>query len=71
MPIFDTTGFAHRPNKDGSFDSVCRQCYMTVARSDKEAKLEAQERLHHCNPETLAMREIALRAFEVSHLRSP
>jgi hypothetical protein len=67
MPTLNNASFAHRPNKDGSFDSVCRRCYMTAARSDKEAKLESQELLHHCNQDMLAMREAAVRQLAASH----
>jgi hypothetical protein len=67
MPSLTNPKFAHRPNRDGSFDSVCRRCYVTVGWSEKEAKLESLELLHDCNPKILAMRELELRQFESRH----
>jgi hypothetical protein len=40
--------FAYRRKPDGSIDSICRCCYLTVATADNEAKLHEQEGLHHC-----------------------
>jgi hypothetical protein len=42
--------FAHRPNKDGSFDSICLTCFATVASKRNEVELARQERVHVCNP---------------------
>lgn len=41
--------FPHRHNRDGSFDSICPQCFQTVAKSSTEADLEAAERVHDCD----------------------
>ena len=46
-------GFAQRPNHDGTFDSICRACYITVATSFWEAELEKSEREHVCDKKTL------------------
>jgi hypothetical protein len=35
--------FARRVNEDGTIDSICRDCYVTVARSHCEADLEKAE----------------------------
>ena len=40
--------FAHRRNPDGTFDSICRMCFKTVATEWNEAELERHERLHEC-----------------------
>jgi hypothetical protein len=40
------TAFPHRQNADGSFDSICSECFRTVATASTEAGLEAEERAH-------------------------
>ena len=44
--------FAHRHNKDGSHDSICTSCAVTVASVQDEDQLCAHESGHVCNPET-------------------
>ena len=46
--------FAHRENRDGTFDSICMKCFATVASSLKEAELEQGEQKHWCDPLALA-----------------
>lgn len=41
--------FSHRPQRNGSYDSICIKCAATIARSHNEADLEAAEKLHSCN----------------------
>lgn len=47
-----TTGvqFAHRFNRNGTTDTICRQCLATVATATWEAELERAERAHACDP---------------------
>jgi hypothetical protein len=45
-PLTET--FSHRPNDDGTYDSICHVCVRTVARSMTEAKLVEAEPLHNC-----------------------
>ena len=40
--------FAHRRNRDGSFDSICPHCFMTAASGLSEHELEGHERVHQC-----------------------
>jgi hypothetical protein len=42
--------FSRRRNGDGTFDSMCTQCFATVARSKREADLEEVEDAHFCRP---------------------
>jgi hypothetical protein len=42
--------FVHRINADGSIDSFCRKCLITVASSPWEAELERAESKHGCDP---------------------
>lgn len=45
--------FAHRSNRNGTTDTICRQCFATVATATWEAELERAERMHACDPWTL------------------
>lgn len=42
--------FAHRANRDGTVNSICRECRATVATSMWEADLDGAEKLHRCDP---------------------
>jgi len=44
-----TTLFAHRLNRDASFDSICTTCFKTIASEDSEGKLIAHEKRHSCD----------------------
>jgi hypothetical protein len=46
--------FTHRDNKDGTTDSFCRNCFLTVCTSMWEADLERAENDHACDPVELA-----------------
>ena len=41
--------FAHRPNRDGTIDSICRCCFVTIGTSTWESDLERMESTHLCN----------------------
>lgn len=41
--------FPHRHNRDGSWDSICRKCYLTVANAPTEAELAEPESRHKCH----------------------
>jgi hypothetical protein len=41
--------YTHRKNWDRSYDSICLQCFRTVAVSSDEDVLAELERLHKCN----------------------
>jgi hypothetical protein len=40
--------FVLRRNADGSFDSICLNCYMTVAKAKNEGELRETEMFHYC-----------------------
>jgi hypothetical protein len=40
--------FPHRQNRDGSWDSICMKCYLTVANKPTEAELAVIESCHAC-----------------------
>jgi hypothetical protein len=52
----ETTSFRHKQNKDGSYDSICPTCCITVARSRDESNLAAHEQAHICYSAFLAER---------------
>jgi len=45
--------YPHRANKDGTIDSICPLCYVTLGTSHFEADLERMEVKHICNPARL------------------
>jgi hypothetical protein len=42
--------FPHRLNLNGSYDSICRLCFATVASARDEMELPPHESRHVCNP---------------------
>jgi len=51
-----STLYPHRHNEDGSYDSICTTCYVTVASSWSEAALAEHEGAHTCDSALLAER---------------
>ena len=45
--------FVHRMNRDGTVDSICRECFITVATSQREADLQEPEYKHACDSWTV------------------
>jgi len=45
--------FPHRHNNDGTFDSICDTCFVTVARVKLETDLIPFETRHVCDPVNL------------------
>jgi hypothetical protein len=54
--------FPHRINRDGSFDSICVKCLLTVASARMEEELTIHEINHVCDPLILHQR-----AFDRTH----
>ena len=46
--FYDFKRFPHSTNRDGTIDSICPRCFMTVATSRNEADLDRMELLHEC-----------------------
>ena len=42
--------FPHRFNQDGSYDSICPMCLVTVVTVRNEAELDRHEQAHDCDP---------------------
>jgi len=57
--------FAHRPNVDGTFDSICRVCFQTIVRSEKEESLASSECVHQCITTDPGSNDSALRLLEL------
>ncbi len=48
--------FVHRENRDGTIESLCRKCCVTVCTAVWEADLDEAEKIHACDPGLLARR---------------
>jgi hypothetical protein len=44
----ETCRFAHRQNLDGTFDSICLRCFLTVVRSEQLSGIGTLEAKHSC-----------------------
>lgn len=63
--FLNTNHYAHRRNYDGTLDSVCKLCYLTVARAYRETDLSHLEVRHICQPvERRRSTRIAHRVFD-------
>ncbi len=40
--------FRHRRNRDGTCESICKRCYLTVETALREKDLAGAERSHDC-----------------------
>jgi hypothetical protein len=45
--------FTRRPNADGTFDSICMRCYLTVASGTATDQLLDTEQWHECDQHQL------------------
>jgi hypothetical protein len=48
------SNFPHRINRDGSYDSICSVCLITIACVRDEEELQQHEHSHVCNPMRLS-----------------
>ncbi len=44
-----TLQFTHRLNDDGTIDSICRNCFTTIATAKSGSALEGEEHRHCCD----------------------
>jgi hypothetical protein len=65
MPDKQLSQFAHRPNVDGTFDSICRHCFYTVVRSERESELDTHEQRHTCDGLAFNERQAAIHQLEL------
>lgn len=45
--------FTRRPNADGTTDSICNKCFVTVVTAIGEGELDQAEKHHLCDPGVL------------------
>jgi hypothetical protein len=57
MPSSKHLKFAHRFNPDGTVDSICPRCFVTVDSAAKELDLVVNEEQHICDPFLVARYE--------------
>jgi hypothetical protein len=50
--------FPHRQNRDGSYDSICPSCFLTIASAQCEDELTPLEKGHVCASSLLAERGV-------------
>ena len=43
-----SSAFAHRHNRDGTWDSICPKCFFTLATEQREERLVVHEQDHDC-----------------------
>jgi len=60
LPAF----YPHRRNSDGSFDSICLNCFATVANAGTEPELLEYDSRHVCEPATVSQRAFDRRVLE-------
>lgn len=48
--------YPHRRNKDGSYDSICLTCFLTVSHANTEAELPKLDLNHVCRITPLSKR---------------
>jgi hypothetical protein len=56
--------YPHRRNSDGSFDSICLNCFATLANATTESDLLEYDQRHICLPATDSQRASARRVLE-------
>jgi hypothetical protein len=70
LPSKTYSAFPHRQNPDGTFDSICTQCFKTIATTMTEAELTTAERTHNCEgPECIWMQQAT--GHEQRQIREP
>ena len=45
-----TLKYLHRLNDDGTIDSICRECFVTVATATSRSALDPEQQKHRCDP---------------------
>jgi hypothetical protein len=50
MATSDKLKVIHRRNEDDTIDSICRECFATIATERSETELDRKEHDHVCDP---------------------
>ena len=64
MAEYTDTIFPHRLNPDGSFDSICPTCFLTVSAKRNETELAMDESNHVCYGLATDIEDVLLRIFD-------
>jgi hypothetical protein len=64
-PNYTAGNFAHRPNVDGTFDSICRVCFRIIVRSEKQEGLASYESTHECLTSAIEFKDREIRLLEL------
>jgi hypothetical protein len=48
VALLSSRSFPHRKNDDGTYDSICTECFQTVATFEHEHELKQAEEIHRC-----------------------
>jgi hypothetical protein len=56
--------FSHRHNSDGTIDSICHQCFATIATQPRESDLYMKERMHTCERALVAWYQAPHRSID-------
>ena len=64
MPAQTELIFPHRLNPDGSFDSICPTCFLTVSAKRNETELSMDESNHVCYGLATDVENEILRIFD-------
>ena len=56
MALGPASKYPHRKNNNGSFDSICMQCFATISHKKNEAELAEDEKKHVCAQSPLSKR---------------
>jgi hypothetical protein len=57
-------GYPRRRHADGTYDSICPRCFVTIARHMTRAELERKEQHHICSEIDLSMVRAAKEAVQ-------
>lgn len=57
----ETTAFHHKYHDNGTIDSICPRCYLTIASAIDKQHVSLVEHSHECDPVRLYQMENGLR----------
>jgi hypothetical protein len=56
MALRPASKYPHRKNRNGSYDSICMQCFATISSKKNETDLAEDEKKHVCAQSQLSKR---------------
>lgn len=64
MAHLENSTFHHRHNENGSLDSICPHCFLTIGSDQNVQQLFFEERTHFCDP--LRLHQLANEVWPLS-----